>query len=120
MNASALFHLLAGGKSAGWTMKRIGDDVWRYGPHYFVQHTSGLAIDPTADQFPASVRIPYELAKGQTDGSFRKIPEGTWVGGFNVGGMTASSKALRAALEGDGDRLSNAMQQAREWSADHL
>lgn len=116
VNASALFHLLAGGSASGWRMMRIGGDVWKHGPHYFVEHDSGTIIDPTADQFPMTVRIPYELAKGQTDGSFRMVPRGTIVGGFDVGGVTASSKALRAAMEGDGPRLASAMQSAREWA----
>ena len=116
VNASALFHLLAGGSASGWRMMRIGGDVWKHGPHYFVEHDSGTIIDPTADQFPPFVRIPYELAKGQTDGSFRMVPRGTVVGGFDVGGVTASSKALRAAMEGDGPRLASAMQSAREWA----
>ena len=119
VNASAIFHLLAGGSAAGWRMMRIGKKVWRHGPHYFAEHVSGVIIDPTSDQFPMTVRIPYELAKGQTDGSFRMVPRGTVVGGFNVGGMTASSKALRAALANDGPKLAAAMQSAREWSRVH-
>jgi hypothetical protein len=75
-NASALFHLLAGGTRLGWRMMRLGGDVWRYGPHYFVQHTSGVIVDPTADQFPVGVRVPYEIARGQSAGGFRKVPPG--------------------------------------------
>jgi len=116
VNASALFHLLAGGKDEGWRMMRIGGDVWKHGPHYFVEHVSGVIVDPTDDQFQPTVRIPYELAKGQTDGSFREVPYGTRIGGFNVGGMTASSKALRAAMANDGPRLAAAMRKARDWS----
>ena len=41
VNASALFHLLAGGSASGWRMMRIGGDVWKHGPHYFVEHDSG-------------------------------------------------------------------------------
>jgi hypothetical protein len=116
VNASALFHLLAGGSASGWRMMRIGGDVWKHGPHYFVEHDLGTIVDPTADQFPPTVRIPYEIAKGQTDGSFRKVPAGTRLGGFNVGGMTASSKALRAAMGADGRPLAEAMWKARDWS----
>lgn len=119
VNASALFHLLAGGPTSGWRMMRIGGDVWRYGPHYFVEHDSGIRVDPTRDQFPRSVQIPYGLAKGQTDGSFRVVPRGTTVGGFNVGGVTASSKALRVSLENDGPRLAAAMRSARAWGKVH-
>jgi hypothetical protein len=95
-NASALFHLLAGGTRLGWRMMRLGGDVWRYGPHYFVQHTSGVIVDPTADQFPVGVRVPYEIARGQSAGGFRKVPQGA-LGPLDVRGQTTTRTALLAA-----------------------
>ena len=99
-NASALFHLLVGGSKTGWKMMRIGPDVWpEYGPHYFVKHESGLIVDPTFDQFPKHTKIPYELAKGQTAGGFRKIPLSTKITGLDLSNQTTTKVALETTIK---------------------
>lgn len=115
-NASAIFHLLAGGTSHGWRMMRIGPESWSFGPHYFVRHVSGVVVDPTADQFPPGERIPYELARGQSAGGFRKVPDGAEVSGVSVAGQTTTPTALRAATSLHGRNVSAAILAARRWS----
>jgi len=119
-NAAAVFHLLAGGTGAGWRMMRIGGDVWPLGPHYFVRHVSGTVVDPTADQFPPGTRVPYELARGQSAGGFRRVPAGARVGRVSLAGQTATPEALRAALRADPAEASAAAGDARRWSYDAL
>jgi hypothetical protein len=97
-------------------MMRIGKTQWKYGPHYFLKHGSGVRVDPTWDQFPAGTVIPYHLAKGQTDGSFRPIARRTMLAGIDIGGATASRKAVIAALGADPKDLAWPMYLARAWS----
>ena len=118
-NASALFHLLAGGTTFGWRMMRIGSE-WEHGPHYFVRHVSGVIVDPTWDQFPRGTSIPYEIARGQSAGGFRKIPVGTRVAGILVDGQTTTPEALRAALALPATGTDTAMLAARQWSVQRL
>lgn len=57
--SEALYHLL-GGKEAGWKpmqMHHEGDS------HWFLQHESGLVLDPTVKQFKKTPR--YEKARGR-------------------------------------------------------
>lgn len=124
-NASALFHLLAGGTRYGWRMMRLGGEVWSLGPHYFVQHVSGAIVDPTADQFPVGEPIPYGLARGQSAGGFRKVPHDA-LGGLDVRGQTTTRAALDAAHRlGVGPRRVDheagaAIAAARAWSLENL
>jgi hypothetical protein len=60
--AAGAFWWLAGGPKRGWRFRRITRKTWRRGPHYFLEHTSGVLVDPTADQFRE--RVPYERAVG--------------------------------------------------------
>lgn len=118
-NASALFHLLAGGTAFGWRMMRLGPE-WEHGPHYFVRHVSGTVVDPTWDQFPRNTTIPYDMARGQSAGGFRKIPVGTRVAGILVDGQTTTPEALRAALDLPAEEVAAAMLAARQWSVQRL
>jgi len=57
--AEAAYHIL-GGKDKGWTPMNVqheGDS------HWFLKHSSGKILDPTAKQFKTPV--PYETAKGK-------------------------------------------------------
>lgn len=53
-----LYHAL-GGKDAGWTPQTLRHED---SPHWFLRHTDGTILDPTADQFRTPV--PYEKARG--------------------------------------------------------
>jgi hypothetical protein len=54
-----LFHLL-GGKRAGWKPMRV---KMAKDTHWFLQHTTGIVIDPTKKQFGIK-RVPYGKAVG--------------------------------------------------------
>jgi hypothetical protein len=62
VTCEALYHLL-GGKKAGWKPMVIsfkqGDN------HWFLQHSSGLKLDPTKIQFGEGTDLPYEQARGK-------------------------------------------------------
>jgi hypothetical protein len=71
-NAAAMFKHLAGDAEGGWRTMNIPADVWAYGSHWFLLHVpTGTVVDPTYDQFPPDVRIPYEIARGRTSGGVR-------------------------------------------------
>jgi len=75
-NAASMFKFLAGGAQLGWRTGRLTGSEWPAigdGSHYFVQHKSTKTIiDPTADQFPASMQpIPYDKAVWATSGGDR-------------------------------------------------
>lgn len=58
ITCEALYHLL-GGKKAGWKPMRLrheGDT------HWYLQHSSGLTLDPTVSQFKKSP--DYSKARG--------------------------------------------------------
>lgn len=95
-NAAALFKHLAGDSEAGWRTMNLAADAWPYGSHWFVLHApTGLIVDPTADQFPRGVRIPYELARGRTSGGVRYAVDAK---GRRV--RLAGRKAVRDLLDG--------------------
>jgi len=59
VTCEALYHLM-GGKAAGWkpkTLRHEGD------VHWYLEHTSGTIVDPTAVQFDTPV--PYERGVGR-------------------------------------------------------
>ncbi len=64
--SEALYHLL-GGKAAGWTpmqmqvpanSEQMGDS------HWFLRHSSGQIVDPTASQF-LNTTLDYSTARGR-------------------------------------------------------
>jgi hypothetical protein len=64
--SEALYHLL-GGKEAGWIPHTIQHEG---GPHWYLKHSGGRVLDPTADQF--NTPVPYE--KGTGKGFLTKVP----------------------------------------------
>lgn len=64
--SEALFHIL-GGKDAGWTVMRL---KLRKDTHWYLQHRSGVIVDPSVKQF--SRRPPYW--KGRATGFLTKQP----------------------------------------------
>jgi hypothetical protein len=63
--ASEVIYRLTGGKER-WTLKRLSNEVWPLGLHYFLyDKMNGKVLDVTADQYGSDVKIPYELAKGR-------------------------------------------------------
>lgn len=66
VTCEALFHLL-GGKAAGYTphtVRHEGDT------HWYLVHTSGLRIDPTASQF----QTPPPYGQGRGRGFLTRAP----------------------------------------------
>lgn len=60
VTCEALYHLL-GGKAAGWKPMQM----WHNGfSHWFLQHSSGLILDPTAKQF-TTFKPNYSTARGK-------------------------------------------------------
>ena len=67
--SEALYHLL-GGKDAGWTPQMMYHGG---GTHWFLKHSTGFILDPTADQFsrPPSTE---EYARATGKGFLTKLP----------------------------------------------
>ena len=66
--SEALYHLL-GGKAAGWTpmqMQVPADPPQEgiYDSHWFLRHSSGQIVDPTASQF-LNTTLDYSAARGR-------------------------------------------------------
>lgn len=57
--SEALYHLL-GGKDAGYTPMNINHEGVS---HWFLRHSSGQILDPTAEQF--KTKVPYDKARGR-------------------------------------------------------
>ena len=65
--SEALYHLL-GGKAAGWTPMHMQTPT---DSHWFLKHSSGLIVDPTASQF-LNCTLNYSAARGR--GFLTKLP----------------------------------------------
>jgi len=118
-NAAALFKHLAGDSEAGWRTMNLAADAWDYGSHWFLVHApTGLIVDPTADQFPRTVRIPYELARGRTSGGVRYVvgPDGSRV---RLPGRRAVRDLLEALPARELSRLAAAGRRAARWATTH-
>jgi len=66
VTCEALYHLL-GGKDKGWKAMRMRHEN---DTHWFLQHSSGLTVDPTASQF--RTKLDYSKARGC--GFLTKLP----------------------------------------------
>lgn len=63
--SEALYHIL-GGKSAGWTpmfIKAYGRKS-KHGGHWFIQHKTGMIIDPSRKQYDYRDKPSYHLGRG--------------------------------------------------------
>lgn len=118
-NAAALFKHLAGDSEGGWRTMNLSAEAWPYGSHWFLLHApTGLVVDPTADQFPRGVRVPYERARGRTSGGVRYALDAK---GRRV--RLAGRKAVRDLLDGlsaaDRRRVKKAAAEAARWSLEN-
>lgn len=66
VSCEALYHLL-GGKAAGYKPMRLKHER---DTHWYLQHSSGLIIDPTSSQF----KTPPDYSKGVGCGFLTKRP----------------------------------------------
>lgn len=74
-NGASMFKYLAGGPPLGWVQVRLTLKEWpemESGSHYFAYHKpTGVVVDPTAEQFPTRLPIPYEKGRPATSGGER-------------------------------------------------
>lgn len=118
-NAAAMFKHLAGDSEAGWRTMNLPADAWAYGSHWFLLHVpTGTVVDPTYDQFPPNVRIPYELARGRTSGGVRYAvdAQGRRV---RLPGRAAVREVLAALSPSEQRRLRAASMAASRWAAEN-
>jgi hypothetical protein len=73
-NAASMFKFLAGGSQLGWKTQRLTKKEWPEAggvSHYYLKHESGVIVDPTGEQFPDSLPVPYSKGRGATSGGER-------------------------------------------------